>query len=290
MIYCKLRGGLGNQMFQYAAAYSLSKSKGTSILVDSLEFKKTSFNLELTVFNQLQLTFSNKLDCYIQFPMAFVPGLRKLFKKITPKIAADKRKYFYEYKFSYINEIDHAPKTCYLDGYWQSYKYLKNHEQDIREIYTFSKPEDPNNLDFLKQIHESNSVSIHIRRGDYLKPGIKEVHGNLGLEYYQAAIDAINSKVQSSKFFIFSNDINWVKKSLDFGTDQVVYIDNNNPGHLDMYLMSQCKNNIMANSSFSWWGAWLNQNPSKVVIAPQKWFATPNKDTQDLCPTNWIRI
>jgi hypothetical protein len=141
-------------------------------------------------------------------------------------------------------------------------------------------------------ILNSNSVSLHIRRGDYLSDkNAKEFHGTLPLDYYYKAMAQLNLLYKDLKVFIFSDDMDWVKANLKL-TNECVYVDFNTGENsvFDMYLMSQCKHNIIANSSFSWWGAWLNQNSSKIVIAPQLWFADKSLNTKDLIPNSWLKM
>jgi hypothetical protein len=140
-------------------------------------------------------------------------------------------------------------------------------------------------------IEESESVSIHVRRGDYVNnPKVNEYHGSLQSDYYLKAIEVINNKVSDSKFYIFSDDIEWVRDNM-FGDLNAVFVKTTSDEE-DMYLMSKCKHNIIANSSFSWWGAYLNSNESKLVVAPVQWFknAEMNEKTLDLVPTNWYRV
>lgn len=141
------------------------------------------------------------------------------------------------------------------------------------------------------EIRKTNSVSLHIRRGDYITSKItNKFHGTCCLGYYKKAMKLINKKVKNPKYFVFSDDIYWVKKNLEI--KNAFYVDDNvgDKSYIDMQLMSMCKHNIIANSSFSWWAAWLNNNPNKIVIAPKKWFNDPGMDTTDLISEEWIRF
>ena len=180
-----------------------------------------------------------------------------------------------------------------MSGYWQSPKYFNSIETLIRKEFTFQKPLDSKNLEILNLIKNTISVSIHIRRTDFQIINSNDIHGFCSLEYYDEAINYIHTNVLMSKFFIFSDDINWAKENLKVPMNS--YFVSGNTGeksYIDMQLMSNCNHNIIANSSFSWWGAWLNSNPKKIVIAPKKWFSDEkmNAQTDDLIPAEWIRM
>jgi hypothetical protein len=183
------------------------------------------------------------------------------------------------------------PDDVYLDGYWQSDLYFK----DIRnillsELQPIAKPGKENQA-LLEKMEEENSVALHIRRGDYLSnPLAAKHHGVCPLHYYQEAIQIIVSKVQNPHFYVFSDDLEWAKKNLDLQFP-VIFVGNNkgDQAFQDLRLISNCKHQIIANSSFSWWGAWLNLNPDRIVIAPKKWFLV-DKDTSTLFPSDWLII
>jgi hypothetical protein len=138
---------------------------------------------------------------------------------------------------------------------------------------------------------EKNSVSLHVRRGDYVSnPDANKYHGTKGLDYYIAALARVNKSQKDSTVFVFSDDIAWCKKNLKLKAKKVVWVDGKNSPIEDIYLMSLCKSNIIANSTFSWWGAWLNSNPKKIVVAPKVWFSDSNIDTSDLIPADWTRL
>ena len=141
-------------------------------------------------------------------------------------------------------------------------------------------------------MNAASSVSVHVRRGDYVNdPKTNAYHGTCSLDYYKKAVEIIRNKVKDPVFFIFSDDAEWVKKNFNIDEQQVLVSE---PEKLslteELKLMASCRHSVVANSSFSWWGAWLNNNNEKMVIAPQKWFADPLIDTSDLIPSAWIRI
>jgi hypothetical protein len=197
--------------------------------------------------------------------------------------------YVSEPHHNYWSGINELPISSYLVGYWQSEKYFVKHKEVIRQELTFKNELSPENLATASSLLKTASVSLHVRRGDYVSSqATNDVHGVCTLDYYRNAISHMARSVESPRFFIFSDDINWVKANLqlDFPCEYIA----NNVGansYVDMRLMSMCKHNIIANSSFSWWGAWLNSNPNKIVIAPKKWFAKA-LSTEDLIPAKWV--
>ncbi|MCK4744844.1 alpha-1,2-fucosyltransferase, partial [Candidatus Parcubacteria bacterium] len=179
--------------------------------------------------------------------------------------------------------------NIYLDGYWQSEKYFKNIENSIRKEFTLKNDLQLKAKKLLRKIKNTESISIHIRRNDYIshKPA-NQYHGVCHLSYYKKAINVIIKKIDDPHFFVFSDDIDWCKKNLKIKFP-TIFVEGNKD-YEDLILMSKCKHNIIANSTFSWWGAWLNNNPNKIVIAPKKWFRKKSINTKDLIPKTWIKI
>jgi len=182
-------------------------------------------------------------------------------------------------------------KTIYLSGYWQSEKYFDDVSGIIREEFQLKNEPAGLNLELVRAMRGSQAVSLHVRRGDYVSnPIAASYHGVCSLEYYRTAIKLIEEKVANPKFYVFSDDIPWCKENLRF-PQPATYVDHNSDEPFeDLRLMSFCKHFIIANSSFSWWGAWLSRNQEKIVLAPKKWFLTREKDDRDQVPANWIRI
>lgn len=184
--------------------------------------------------------------------------------------------------------------SVYIRGYFQSYKYLVNYENEIRALFNFPLDNmDTVNSQIINTIlNLPNTVSIHIRRGDYVEnTKTQQRHGNCSLSYYNDAINHMSSKYGDLNLFFFSDDINWVKSEFKDVSHSKLFIDNNKneDSWKDMHVMSMCKHNIIANSSFSWWSAWLNSNPNKCVIAPKYWFSNV-ESSNDLLPENWVRL
>jgi hypothetical protein len=183
-------------------------------------------------------------------------------------------------------------RPAYYEGYWQSEKYFKENAAIIRSELKLRQPLAECRRALEQEILSSNAVSLHVRRGDYVeRPEIQAIHGNCEIEWYEKALNLLKERVENLKLFIFTDDIEWVRSNMTFdvGTVYVPKYDDGND-HEDLILMSKCKHHIIANSSFSWWGAWLNGSTSKLVIAPDRWFKSAEKCTIDLIPESWIRL
>jgi hypothetical protein len=177
-------------------------------------------------------------------------------------------------------------------GYWQSEKYFADITEELREELTPTTPVEGQNAVYAATIRDCNAVSLHVRRGDYASnQQTNTVHGLAPLAYYSGAVRLIRERFGDTRFFVFSDDLTWCRESLPLDST-TVYVQGNDGDRAfeDLRLMSLCRHHVIANSSFSWWGAWLNPNPNKVVIAPKHWFADPTIDTTDMLPAGWIHL
>lgn len=262
-------------MFQYALGRAFqNKFPSTKLKYDLSYFIEGAKNIKVTSFKQDLIAFNIK-------EMQTVTFLDKVFiffykiLKIGVKELNDVR---------YKNKVL-AKNVGYFDGYWQHENYFKEIREILLKELTLKNGFDIKNSNILTQIQNTESVSIHIRRGDYvsLNYNIQD-----SLSYYYQAINIISEKIKSPTYFIFSDDIDWVKENLKIN-GQVIYVNNNEEYQAakDMLLMSHCKMNIIANSTFSWWSAWLNTNTDKIVIAPKDWI--PNLQS-NLLLEEWIKL
>jgi hypothetical protein len=292
MIITKLLGGLGNQMFQYAAAKRLAVKWGTSLKLDVSLYKTqqkglTPRRFELDRFNMKHQTAKMK-DLFL---VVESEGVRSRAQKfIIPNKYRIKK--LRENRSSFDESILEAPDNVYLDGYWQSERYFKDIEGIIRNDFIFRLPQELRSSELADLIASTESVGLHVRRGDYVSDKeANKIHGTCDLDYYSSAIKEIVKRTGSPCFFVFSDEIKWAKDNLKID-HPAEFVDNNYSGdaYEDMRLMSQCRHNITANSSFSWWAAWLNNNPGKVVIAPRKWFRDGRTQKIDRVPEEWIKL
>ena len=192
--------------------------------------------------------------------------------------------------FSFDPRVIDLPGYIRLVGYWQSEKYFKDYEDVIRSDFTFGYPLDAPNSATAREIEATTAVCVSVRRGDYVtNPDVRRYHGVLSLEYYRSAAELIQRRVPDAHFFVFSDDIDWCRANLALG-GRTTFVDHdqNRPAD-DLRLMTLCRHHIMANSTFSWWGAWLCENPDTVVVGPQRW-AIAEDVGPDLLPERWIRL
>ena len=292
MILSKIIGGMGNQMFQYAAGRALSLQLGQPLRLDISCFVGYGLHhgFELhRVFN-CQSEIADESDLRRILGWQYSSGIRKLVAR--QRLAMFRNNGFIvEPYFHYWPDIKNVPQDCYLDGYWQSERYFKDVASVIRADFTFKTSLANRNAEIAEHIGQLNSVSLHIRRGDYATdPNTNATHGLCSLDYYRKAVQFVADRIRHPHFFVFSDDIAWVKDNLKIDLP-CRYIDHNydSESYNDMWLMSLCQHHIIANSSFSWWGAWLNPSPEKIVVAPKKWFANEN-NVNDLIPQEWVTL
>jgi len=290
MIIVQLRGGLGNQLFQYAAGLSLSKYHRVPVKVDVNDLRHpdevtgTLRNFELQhLVEPPAIASDNEINAVTNKGV-----VARYFQKLLPSY---QRTIYNEKKFEFDGNFFKSKKDIYLKGYRQSEKYFLRCATEIRSAFQFKPSLIIEVEKFSDQLAKKESVSIHIRRGDYTNTALLDYHGTASQEYYQEAIYKIASSIDNPSFFVFSDNIEWVKQNLTF-THPVQFVSGTlTKNHYDdFFLMSHCKHNIIANSSFSWWAAWLNANPDKIVVAPKKWFNKADLDTKDLIPESWIRL
>lgn len=293
MIIIYLQGGLGNQMFQFAFASILAKKNNQSVFLDKSFFdckgNKLGFTprkFELDVFDVKYLEVTNN-EILSFFKLSF-------FTKLKKKLGFNYAKSYQEPTYNFQEQALLLKAPVHIRGYFQSYKYFFNDENVIRALFAFpiDKTDIVNNKLINTVYNLPNSVSIHIRRGDYVENlKTQQRHGNCSISYYQEAIHYLCAKFGTLNLLFFSDDINWVKSQFNEFSHSKIFIDHNkNEGSWkDMCLMSKCNHNVIANSSFSWWGAYLNDNPNKCVIAPRNWFSNV-ESSNDLLPEDWVRL
>jgi hypothetical protein len=276
MIIIQLKGGLGNQMFQYAFAYSIARNTNQNLLIDISHFKNQEESITKRIYS---LSFFNlNKDIYI----FEIPNFFKFFLNFF-KIQ--------ETSFSYTDYQTNF-FLSYFDGFFQSSKYFIKYNKEIVDQFTpYIDNTNSENTFYDTIINDINSVSLHVRRGDYLTNNItNNYHGICNIDYYIKAMLYFINLNQFTNFYIFSDDIEWCKNNLVLKNTNVIFCGKMNNDCEELFLMSCCKNNIISNSTFSWWAAWLNINKNKIIISPKNWFVNNNINTKDLIPDSWIKL
>jgi len=295
LIIVKLMGGLGNQMFQYAAGLSLATRWNTELRLD------LTFLLDRTP--RPDFTFRNyNLDIFPLKVSTATPKQITLFHSRPSKVnAVGKwfRRFGYPVRYGekstdFDPDFESLGRNTYLDGYWQSALYFRNVTTLVREKFHMADSVlDKEGLAFLKLIEKEESVCLHVRRGDYVTSvKTQEVLGLMDSAYYQRAVEKMAASVAQAHFFIFSDDPEWCAKNLKLESPHT-FISGKWPGgnmQAEFMLMSRCKHFIIPNSTFGWWAAWLGRGEEKIVIAPLKWFSAPHMSSRDLVPREWTRI
>lgn len=285
MIIVRFLGGLGNQLFQYAFYKQLELNYPHEVIkADITEFK----NYALHNGFELEQVFDLTLNKACQKEINKVKSGRSFFAKVKRKLIGYKRTHIFENKFNYSLV---GKGNLYLDGYWQHPQFWKSNNVDLTKYLHFNDALSTKSKEILAQINLENAVGIHIRRGDYLLPKNTIIFANCSLNYYQRAVSYFEGKYPDVSFYVFSDDIPWVKDNLKINSP-VEFVNHNagNRSFEDLFLMSNCRHNIIANSSFSWWGAYLNNNPDKEVIYPDFWWKDPNRKNDIFIPKTWKKF
>lgn len=275
MIIVKLMGGLGNQMYEYAFGKHIALKNNTDLKLD-LRFLLDRSPKKFFVYRDFDLNIFN-----INYDLANNNDLNN-------NLSYYKEKYFH-----FDKEALNIADNSYIEGFWQSEKYFIDIKDVIRKEFSFKNEFNEESKKLSDEIQNCNAVCINVRRGYINNLKEKYYHGFLGLKYINKAKDLIKTKVENPHFFIFSDDMSWCEANIKDEQYPLTFVSHKYAGEKFQYylqLMTQCKHFIIPNSSFGWWGAWLNQNPDKIVIAPKKWFRFALNNTKDLIPDNWIRI
>jgi Glycosyl transferase family 11 len=291
LIIARLNGGLGNQMFQFAASRALSLRTHAMLKLDISAFPLDhlrSYDLgDYALADHVAIASNAELaQCEHKKPR----GLALIGKALGVGGAAIPA--LREAHFHHDPALASARPPAYVVGYWQSERYFADHADQIRRDFTPRKSFEPENTEIANVISRSSAISLHVRRGDYVSDAkTQAVHGVCGLNYYARAMAAVEAQVAAPHYIVFSDDPDWTRANLT-SPHQMTFVTCNptSRAYRDIQLMSLCQHHIIANSSFSWWGAWLNGRADKVVVAPRQWFASGGKDARDLVPSGWVRI
>lgn len=283
----KLKGGLGNQMFQYAFAKCMQQYTENIVKLDLSYYMENGDQIRKPRILKYNLSLPVAMDAEIKSICIF-SHFSKQYRKI--KMIFERllnRQYYIEPDRRY-RSLEILKNYSYFDGYWQSWRYADNVIEDLKKEFTPNYVLDDETNAMITQVKNENSVFVGIRRGDY---ALEQSHyGEFKQDYYDKAMQYIESKVENPIYYIFSNDIEWVKENISFGNRQIIYRENEDviDDFEELMIMMNCKHSIIINSTYHWWAARLMYQEGKIVVAPKKWFAD-NKPI-DIVPPEWIRI
>jgi hypothetical protein len=295
-----LLGGLGNQLFQYAAGRALADRLGASLVLDATAFRtgycQRPFELDrypIQATVALRGFRKGPREGVVPLPDSAAPAERAL-RLVRRVVAGEGNRSFRRPRlevliqegFDYNARFERLTGSTYLAGYWQSYRYFEPAAETIRRELRRPAPPPGLNRDWLSRIGEANAVCVHVRRGDYLLARELRVHGLCSPAYYEKAMGRIAERLRDAEFFLFSDDHQWCREN--FRGPGIHLVDANGPDAAveDLRLMAACRHHVIANSSLSWWAAWLADHPDQTVIAPDPWF-THLSSTPDLLPKHW---
>lgn len=281
-----LSGGLGNQMFQYAAGRSLALRLGTNLVLDLTWFcGQLERRYALEPFN-IRAAESQQSTW---LPPRCRAEVSRFSRRWLPRIMGVP--VWREPHFHYSPAFAALSEAVFLEGYWQSERYFNGIQTVLLKDFALREPLPIECVKLLEQIDASDAICVHVRRGDYLSnPVAAKVHGTCSIDYYRAGVSELAQGLARPMCFVFSDDPAWVHSAFAFDCPMtVVEVNRSEDAHLDLVLMAACRHFLIANSSLSWWGAWLGTCANKKVIAPARWFLSLDKDTSDLVPQSWVR-
>jgi len=287
MLYVQIKAGLGNQMFEYAFGRAASIEQNKPLSLDTSWYQNAAKKDTPRLFLLDKFNIQAKIATDPEL-LKYNTPLRKLYRKVIRR---------FKYKRDYLyNPKEMRSTSSYFEGHWANEKYFKKYQDIIRNDLTLRNPLSPSAnivLENIKSQKDCIAVSVHVRRGDCVtNQHAASFQGTVDTSYYDNSYSYLIQKFGAEKlvFYIFSDDINWAKEHILKDKNSTYVSKPEIPDYEELHLMSICSHNIIANSSFSWWGAWLNQNPDKIVIAPKQWLKDTTFNTTDVCPPQWIRI
>ena len=285
-LYVRLLGGLGNQLFQYATGRAVAERLGAPLLLDGRYVlrKGQHTGLAIQAFRiRATIASTDQLGDFPEWRIRLSRGLRR---QLRPLFGI-----YHEWGLGYDPAVFSRQPGQMLSGFWQSERYFLPLAQQLRDELQLATPLPKMAQPIVAAMQAGNSVALHVRRGDYTRhPAAHQRHGACSVDYYNRAIGHLCATVDAPIFFVFSDDIPWVQAHLNLPAGStIVSRPGLQPEH-DLALIAQCRHQIISNSTFSWWGAWLNANEQKTVVAPDPWFDDPALDASDLVPPGWIKL
>ncbi len=290
-VVVRIEGGLGNQLFQYAAARSLADRLQSGLLLDvrgMAENGDRPYQLDLYRI-RAEIADGQMLDALPPWRSSRRARIRQFLSFLMPSVVHSP--VFWSRSFAYDERIERLQHPVYMVGYWQTERYFAWNRKQLLQDLTLL-PGKTVDADWLQKIRNSNSVSMHVRRGDYVSSLFAaQHHGTCDMAYYQQAIASLVQQQPDIEVFVFSDEPQWASDNLRLPVPTHI-VDGNSPeyGYLDLELMLNCRHHVLANSSFSWWGAWLCMHKGQLVYAPDRWFANPDIDSSDIVPARWQRL
>ncbi|CAM8657789.1 Fut1_Fut2_like domain containing protein [Comamonadaceae bacterium] len=290
-VVARIEGGLGNQLFQYAAARSLADRLQCGLLLDLRGIAENGdrpYQLDLYGI-RAEVADRQTLTALPAWRSSRAGRIQQSLSFIVPALV--RSPVFWPQSFAYDERIEWLRHPVYMVGYWQTERYFAWNRQRLLQDLTLRSAASADS-DWAEIIRNCNSVSLHVRRGDYVSnPNAAQNHGTCDLDFYQHSVASLLEQQPDLEVFVFSDEPQWAADHLRLPAP-IHIVDANPPdrGHLDLELMSACRHHVLANSSFSWWGAWLCVQPGQTVYAPDRWFANPSVDTRDIIPPHWHRL
>ena len=285
----RIRAGLGNQLFQYAAARAVALRLGVPLRLHPLFYAQDSLrSYRLDAYGLPARPALDRELRWVLTPLHGSPKVRALVEGVNRLLPFDRRWLVEESSMRFDPRIARLDHPVYLTGFWQCERYFDGHADTIRQELTLRTPVPECYKAVVDAIDGCQSVAIVVRRGDYL--GIPNTQGLCTQDYYTRALDAITARVPQRRLFVFSDDIPWCRAHLivEPGTTFVESATRHAPEE-DLRLLSRCRHFILANSTFAWWGAWLSSNVEKLVVAPSRWMQDSEPYT-DILPPQWLCV
>jgi hypothetical protein len=292
MIIVRLMGGLGNQLFQYAAGRALAVARGTTLKLDTSAFRDYPLRSYRLDHFHISATVAGPEDMARVMGRRLWRPWRVLVRALEPRRAYYRRRIVHEPHYHYAPAIRKVGRDALLVGFWQSESYFAEIRGRLLEELSVTTPPDGANLRLLESIDGVDSISLHVRRGDYVTdPANRSFYAECGPDYYERAVQRLLPLTTQPHVFVFSDDPDWAGAHVRVPCPMTV-VRHNGPDHdyEDLRLISRCRHHVTANSTFSWWGAWLGTHPGKRVIAPGRWFTDPTVNCDDVIPAGWERL